>query len=89
MIMENTFNEEELPRNTTEDTNEDPETEDTSFEEEDEENFDEEDDFDEEADDETEETDEAWSPAKLLINGPVFTGLLLFNYHPYYVTLST
>ncbi len=61
MVMENTFNEEELPRNTPQDSNENPETEDTSFEEEDEESFEDEDDLDldEEADDETEEADEA------------------------------
>ena len=57
--MENTFNEEELPRNTPESNNEDLETEDTSFEEEDEENFEDDDELDEDLDDETDETDEA------------------------------
>jgi hypothetical protein len=57
-VMENTFNEEELPRNTPQDSNENLETEDTSFEEEDEENFEDEDELDDEAEEETDEADE-------------------------------
>ncbi len=56
--MESAFNEEELPRNTPQGNSEAQETEGTSFEEEDDENFDDEEDLDEEVDEETDE-DEA------------------------------
>ncbi len=57
--MENTFNEEELPRNTPQGSNENQEAEDASFEEDDEENFDDDEELDEDVEDETDEAEDA------------------------------